>query len=734
MTSHRRAAQEFPAVAGNGLPRRARRSKARSRRPARRGRRALGVELLETRLTLSAGLILATEGGVVGAGTLGDQSWTAGEAVQFADPQLDLEPGTTSGTFSRLFNLNDFTSESVTIGALHVVQDDISIAGDTLREGSVLFSVSTAVTLDGLAVTRRDVVCFTPETADNYHAGTFRILIDGSEIAVTGQIDALSLAAADVVVGGKTLAAGTFLLAGSGVHTGMQSNDVIFFEPTSLGPSNTDGSVKLLLDGNSIDLSKAIGGIHLVSQATMIGGTALDAGDLLIGLLGDDPSVGNNGIAVAAQDVFVLDVTGTGDDTAATASAWFQGSDVHLTTADAGIAGISLIETTPVNSPPTTVGIEDVVVASGAPATVLDVFAAFDDAEDADEDLTYEITANSTPSLFSAVAIDGQAGTLSLEYAAGEVGVSQITLRATDRAGAFVETTFQVTIEAAVPPPDDPDTPPPEDPGVPPPDEPDTPPPETPDTPPPATPDPSAVLPDTQPDETPAEVNDGRPGPMPPPAEGISAATHDAVFLEAGLTLSHDSSGGGSGASSDTQAAEVPGAAEGTSGGVPAENAAGGTQAISADTDEKSPPPSPGAPEARVAQRTPPAAPAPQARPNRLATPELVDAALRSGGERLAPEPLTGLFRELDHLDGKTKEEIHRAAVETLVATGITASLAAGYVIWSLPRASLLWSALASSPIWRDWDPLSVLDAYARKRKRPRWRPDSSETLETIVR
>ena len=75
-------------------------------------------------------------------------------------------------------------------------------------------------------------------------------------------------------------------------------------------------------------------------------------------------------------------------------------------------------------------------------------FAAFADVEDLDSALTYTITNNTNPGLFTATTIDGGAGSLTLDYAADQNGSSDITVRATDTGGEFVETTFTVTVNA----------------------------------------------------------------------------------------------------------------------------------------------------------------------------------------------------------------------------------------------------------------------------------------------
>ncbi|MCH2172094.1 DUF4347 domain-containing protein, partial [Myxococcota bacterium] len=101
-----------------------------------------------------------------------------------------------------------------------------------------------------------------------------------------------------------------------------------------------------------------------------------------------------------------------------------------------------------VNAAPTTVGIDDVSVLEDAPNTVIDLFAAFDDIEDADEDLTYTVTSNSNPDLFDSVSVDGSAGTLTLDYALNAFGSADLEVRATDTLGFSVSTEFSVSVAA----------------------------------------------------------------------------------------------------------------------------------------------------------------------------------------------------------------------------------------------------------------------------------------------
>jgi hypothetical protein len=81
-----------------------------------------------------------------------------------------------------------------------------------------------------------------------------------------------------------------------------------------------------------------------------------------------------------------------------------------------------------------------------APNTVIDLFAAFADTEDAS--LTYTITANTNPGPFTTIPIDDVAGTLTLDYAPNANGTANITVRTTDTSALWVGSTFTVSINA----------------------------------------------------------------------------------------------------------------------------------------------------------------------------------------------------------------------------------------------------------------------------------------------
>jgi len=100
---------------------------------------------------------------------------------------------------------------------------------------------------------------------------------------------------------------------------------------------------------------------------------------------------------------------------------------------------------------PTTSGIDDVYVLEDAPNEIIDLHAAFEDAETPDEAMVYAVVENTNPSLFDSVHIDGYGGGgyggLVLDFAADAYGSAELTVRATDADGMWVETSFMVHVE-----------------------------------------------------------------------------------------------------------------------------------------------------------------------------------------------------------------------------------------------------------------------------------------------
>jgi len=112
------------------------------------------------------------------------------------------------------------------------------------------------------------------------------------------------------------------------------------------------------------------------------------------------------------------------------------------------------ISATGVNTAPTVqAAITDVNVLEDAANTVINLHNNFQDAESADASLTYTVTAISNTALFTSpagalpIAIADPTN-FTLDFAPNANGISNITIRATDPGGLFVEDTFQVTVTA----------------------------------------------------------------------------------------------------------------------------------------------------------------------------------------------------------------------------------------------------------------------------------------------
>ena len=111
------------------------------------------------------------------------------------------------------------------------------------------------------------------------------------------------------------------------------------------------------------------------------------------------------------------------------------------------IESVELTYLVVVNHAPTTSGIADVTVDEDASDSTLDLWTSFADSDEPDSALTYTIEANTNPTLFTSAAITGNQN-LVLDFAPNLFGTADITIRATDTGGLYVEDTFTVTVNS----------------------------------------------------------------------------------------------------------------------------------------------------------------------------------------------------------------------------------------------------------------------------------------------
>ncbi|MGE3820137.1 MAG: Ig-like domain-containing protein, partial [Isosphaeraceae bacterium] len=94
-------------------------------------------------------------------------------------------------------------------------------------------------------------------------------------------------------------------------------------------------------------------------------------------------------------------------------------------------------------------------------------------------------------------------------------------------------------------------------------------------------------------------------------------------------------------------------------------------------------------------------------------------------------------LRDLDAMSEQISRTPEAMAVTVAVGSGMVASV--GYVVWTTRGSLLLTSLVAATPLWRQFDPLAVLENH-RALRRPfwwRWRRDGdhdSESLQSLLR
>ncbi|MCE5266256.1 MAG: hypothetical protein LLG00_00015, partial [Planctomycetaceae bacterium] len=158
---------------------------------------------------------------------------------------------------------------------------------------------------------------------------------------------------------------------------------------------------------------------------------------------------GADGAALGSEAL----VNGTTDDAQRFPTVVAAGSGYVMAWSGDGVGDSDGVFVRRLGSRPTTSGITDESVWAGRSESNIDLWSAFEDAESADSMLTYQVTANSNPDLFSSITIDAATGRLTLGYALGALGSADLTVQAMDPSGLSVETTFVATVAV---PEDDP--------------------------------------------------------------------------------------------------------------------------------------------------------------------------------------------------------------------------------------------------------------------------------------
>jgi hypothetical protein len=94
------------------------------------------------------------------------------------------------------------------------------------------------------------------------------------------------------------------------------------------------------------------------------------------------------------------------------------------------------------------------------------------------------------------------------------------------------------------------------------------------------------------------------------------------------------------------------------------------------------------------------------------------------------------LWAGLDEMAREMGEPLSNPVLVMAVTSGLVAS--AGYVIWTARGGYLLASLLAATPLWREFDPLSILELHEARHRhgssgRMHRRDDEQETLHSLL-
>ncbi|WP_331351399.1 putative Ig domain-containing protein [Cellvibrio sp. UBA7671] len=344
----------------------------------------------------------------------------------------------------------------------------------------------------------------------------------------------------------------------------------------------------------------------------------------------------------------------------------FGSADLVIRAQDAQGASVETslrINIESVNDTPVSTGIADLRVAAGAAPQQMNLHNVFSDIEDAAQ-LKYSLMANSNPAVATNVQIDPVTEMMTLTFSSSTGGESIITLRALDTDNAWVETQFKVTVTAAIAPPIVVPPVTPEDPGTLPPAIPPTVPPITPPTEPP-----TVEIPVTNPPvDGGAQVID----PLSPPNSDGTTNTNVPGTGGSGNTIINNSDGSDFTYVNDSSSRDYARALELMNYGNVSINL------LTASTSLVS-----------------------------LISPD-------SGFAPWEAEDFDNEVRRLRaQMDETLEEEQHRKAV----IAGITFSVTTGLLVWSLRASSLLLTLMSMLPLWRDFDPLPILDNMDKRKK-----------------
>jgi hypothetical protein len=365
-------------------------------------------------------------------------SWDAGELVRFDEPNLVLGPDT-DGTFTSVFDLNAFASNSVFLRDAHIVHHDITLGtGSTsfdLEVGDVIFTVDGSGTLTGntTSVTAtEDVYLFRPDHIGIYDNGEFHYLLDNPYSDILGGITLIDKP------GGITLGDGTTLDQGTIVTVSdipLLGNWISTYETNQVGQGTSDGDqTALFIPATRFGINEPISGLHIVQDSMTVGGFDFFEGDILVSLVSADDSVGANGVRVSSRDIGLLRYDGTD---------WIggnilDGTDVGLVIAAERIDAITIGIA---NTAPTSISIDNASVIENTDTSGGLVVGSLSGFDNENNPLIYSIIGSSP---FSVVGNDLVLTGVGIDFES--IPSYTVTVRATDPGNLSVESDLTILV------------------------------------------------------------------------------------------------------------------------------------------------------------------------------------------------------------------------------------------------------------------------------------------------
>jgi hypothetical protein len=202
-------------------------------------------------------------------------------------------------------------------------------------------SFDSAFTVNGIAVTPRDILRFEATSLGIDTAGTFFMYLNGIDVELN--VAAENIDSLTVLSDGRILISTTGNPAVTGV-TGGRDEDILAFTPTMLGPE-TSGTWALYFDGSDVGLDASSEDVDALDVTA--------SGDIYLSTLGDFAVTGISGFD---EDVFMCMPTSLGSTTACSYSPalFFDGSVWGLAGSDVDAIHILATGPLPTNTPTAT--------------------------------------------------------------------------------------------------------------------------------------------------------------------------------------------------------------------------------------------------------------------------------------------------------------------------------------------------------------------------------------------